>query len=586
MSGSFFTLNAKYNTLQAEIDNITGGGGGGVPTSSDLADVLLNGNNAGATDLDMNLQDILQVNNIDLVTINGSAYPPAGAGDLSAVLTAGNTAQNTITLEDTVAPASLFTTMSDIGLIATDATGSPQYDASVSASSILIQTSNGDSNTLTSGAITLADAGSGDSNTITLTGMTTSGTSLSLVGATTTTITSANAMTILSTEENINLTAFNDGVNYFGEVFINKDDPDIGDGILNVGTINATSPYNFSVVSIFADSTARDTGIPTPYAGQIAFLTGSNKLQYWNTNWYNVNVAPNTPIVSGFTVTTQYEIIYVNSSNTVITAPTLDGYTIVRFFPTTTTSGTITLPNTTSVEYLIVAGGGGGGGGAFVTNNGGGGGAGGLITATDLMVASTSYAVSVGGGGTAGAIASSGGAGANSSLVVDSGTITATGGGGGGGGVAGIGGGSGGGAGYTGSVLAGGAGTVGQGNTGGSSNTGSPYPYSGGGGGAGAVGSSTNGQGGVGLSSTITGGSALFYAGGGGGGASAGSPTPSPLPTGGNGGGGNGGYFNGVAPTAGTNGRGGGGGGRGNTTSSTGASGGSGVVVVRFPSYS
>ena len=73
MSGSFFTLNQKYNNLKTQTN---GGGGGGVPTSSTLADVLLNGNSAGASDIDMNNNDILQVDNIDLVTINGSAYPP------------------------------------------------------------------------------------------------------------------------------------------------------------------------------------------------------------------------------------------------------------------------------------------------------------------------------------------------------------------------------------------------------------------------------------------------------------------------------------------------------------------------------
>ena len=359
--------------------------------------------------------------------------------------------------------------------------------------------------------------------------------------------------------------------------------------ITAVNNLTVASPYNFSVVSIYADATARDAALPTPYAGQMAFLTGSNKLQFWNTNWTNVSVLINTPIISGFTITTQYEIIYVNASNTVINAPTLGGFTIVRFFPTTTTSGTITLPETTSVEYLVVGGGGGGAGGGFTAYNGGGGGGGGLLTATDNMIASTSYAVSVGQGGTAGAGGANGGNGANSSLVVDSGTITATGGGGGGAGVAGLSGGSGGGGGWQTVVIAGGAGTVGQGNTGGSSTTSPAYAYSGGGGGSSAVGSSANGQGGAGTSSTIVGGSALFYAGGGGGGASTGVDIgANTLPTGGSGVGGNGGYKSGpaVAPTAGTNGRGGGGGGRGNWTSSAGAAGGSGVVIVRFPSYS
>ena len=214
MSGSFFTLNQKYNNLKTQTN---AGGGGGVPTSSTLADVLLNGNSAGATDIDMNnnnIQQVLNVNSttnlnlfgednitlttntfdinltsgdlinivansdiqitasdiqitatggdIDLnapfgsVNINGVPYPVAN--DLSAVLTAGNTAVNTITLQDLTTPATLFSQMSDTGFIATDATGIPQYDASVSASNIAVITTNGDSNTLNAGGLTTTTA--------------------------------------------------------------------------------------------------------------------------------------------------------------------------------------------------------------------------------------------------------------------------------------------------------------------------------------------------------------------------------------------------------------------------------------------
>jgi hypothetical protein len=68
-----------------------------------LSAVLSAGNSAGANDIDLNNQDILQVNNIDLTTINGSAYPPSVPADtLSDVLTAGNTANNSIILTDGV----------------------------------------------------------------------------------------------------------------------------------------------------------------------------------------------------------------------------------------------------------------------------------------------------------------------------------------------------------------------------------------------------------------------------------------------------------------------------------------------------
>ena len=194
MSGSFYTLNAKYNTLQAEINKIISGGGGGVPTSSDLADVLLNGNSCGATDIDMNnnnIQNALNINsgtilslfgetdvdidtntgdinltsggdiNLDtpsgVVNINGVPYPPV-ADTLQQVLTAGNNANIAILIEDVTTPATLFSQMSDTGFTATDATGSPQFDASVSANSILVSNTNGESNTISTSNIAISSA--------------------------------------------------------------------------------------------------------------------------------------------------------------------------------------------------------------------------------------------------------------------------------------------------------------------------------------------------------------------------------------------------------------------------------------------
>ena len=53
------------------------------------------------SDIDLNNNNILQVNNIDVVNINGSAYPPVVPADtLSAVLTAGHTATNRIILDN------------------------------------------------------------------------------------------------------------------------------------------------------------------------------------------------------------------------------------------------------------------------------------------------------------------------------------------------------------------------------------------------------------------------------------------------------------------------------------------------------
>ena len=86
MSGiSNYTLNQKINAILGKTS--------GIPSVIDLDTTLTTGNNAGSNDIDMNNQDILNVDNIDLTTINGSAYPPSiPAPDLDAVLTTGNNA--------------------------------------------------------------------------------------------------------------------------------------------------------------------------------------------------------------------------------------------------------------------------------------------------------------------------------------------------------------------------------------------------------------------------------------------------------------------------------------------------------------
>ena len=83
MSGiSNYTLNQKINAILGKTS--------GLPSVINLDTTLTTGNNAGANDIDMNNNDILQVNNIDLTTING--LPPAGAENLDQTLTIGNNA--------------------------------------------------------------------------------------------------------------------------------------------------------------------------------------------------------------------------------------------------------------------------------------------------------------------------------------------------------------------------------------------------------------------------------------------------------------------------------------------------------------
>ena len=250
---------------------------------------------------------------------------------------------------------------------------------------------------------------------------------------------------------------------------------------------------------------------------------------------------------------------------------------------TFTSSGTLSVTQSGSVEVLVVAGGGGGG-----NNHAGGGGAGGLIFDNSYYVINNqSIAVTIGAGGTSPVLNTSPVTNGNNSVF---GTLTAIGGGGGGSrndsnnNSPGNNGGSGGGGGGSQDIYPGnhvpGNGTFGQGNNGG-------YGINilgGGGGGASAVGTigaynSTGGNGGNGIQFNLNG-TSTYYAGGGGGGYN-------PVYGGGNGGlggGGNGGilqFDQGTPGTANTGG-GGGGGGAGGTQGSIG---GSGIVIVRYPIY-
>lgn len=59
-------INQRINNLQAQINSIISGGGGGVPTSSGLATVLGNGNTAGLSDIDMTNNNITNINQLSL----------------------------------------------------------------------------------------------------------------------------------------------------------------------------------------------------------------------------------------------------------------------------------------------------------------------------------------------------------------------------------------------------------------------------------------------------------------------------------------------------------------------------------------
>lgn len=289
------------------------------------------------------------------------------------------------------------------------------------------------------------------------------------------------------------------------------------------------------------------------------------------------------------------DILYVNSSNTVVNSPVSGGYTIYSFTCTSnlTTSTFTVQPNTSisGIDFLMVAGGGSGSGGA----SGGGGGAGGVhistnigqstsYSATDpsLNLLSQSYTLTVGGGG----VYNQSG---NNSTITGSGfsTITSTGGGfgktlanagdGGSGGALGLR--------NSGGYLPGSAIGTGLGNAGGNIQV-SGNPGGGGGGGAlaaGADGDSTSKPGGEGITTTIRGSSESFAGGGGGGGRT---DTGVSFSLGGLGGGGAGSQTSATASN-GTQSTGGGGGGGGfDGSNGIGGNGGSGVIVLRIPSFS
>ncbi len=265
-----------------------------------------------------------------------------------------------------------------------------------------------------------------------------------------------------------------------------------------------------------------------------------------------------------------------NCTGGTIDTTTVSGDVIHKF----TSSGTLTCPTARTAQVLVVAGGGGGGGGGGAAGGAGGGG-GGVVYNSSFNLTTSAITVTVGSGGNGGPgnqynISGVGSNGGNSVFS----TITAIGGGGSGAredsSAAGSTGGSGGGGGVSGTSKNGGSGTSGQGYAGGANWPGGPNYGGGGGGGAGSVGqrgsSTKGGDGGVGISSSITG-TATYY--GGGGGASY-YQTGGTYGAGGLGGGG-------AVGQQGTDGLGGGGGG-GAGQSNSGSKGGSGVVIVRYTS--
>ena len=564
---SNYNLNQRVSYLESEINKIAPIPPGGYT----LANVLNIGNSAGATDIDMNNQDILQVNNIDLSTINGGAYPPVvPAPDLDAVLTVGNSAG-----------------ANDINLNFNDITNANQVDfalGAATASLLFDPLAPANFEISCSGDLELRPTGSIDCNgaTIDLTNgriikcddiESPNNVDLNI-------ICNGTADLVIETGGTERFRINDSGVATFSTALPECSIvPTTGDQLVNKTYADSLG----GGIPTYTDDTARNTAIPSPVVGDFCYLSDTSELQVYNFSvWITLaQVLPQTFTITGFTLGVDYSVTYFDAGGSVVPNPVQTGSTLVVFNPTTTTSGTFTPDGAiSSVYYLVLAGGGGGGGSQIGVGNSGGGGAGGLLSnypsgSTVGFLASTSYNISVGGGG-AGGVAPSlvGTVGGNSVLNYNGGTLTAFGGGRGGSGAGGSGGG---GASTTSGQGAGGTGVVGQGNNGGA---GIAANFSGGGGGgASAVGVFNGGDG---VSNSITG-SAVTYAGGGGGGTNGGTQA-----LGGAGGGGNGGYSASQLGQPGTDGLGGGGGAGGFPTSSpgfNGGAGGSGLLVLRFPSF-
>ena len=309
-------------------------------------------------------------------------------------------------------------------------------------------------------------------------------------------------------------------------------------------------------VMVFAGTATRDSAIPSPSAGMVAYSTATQLQVYNGTAW--VDASTGYGVASGTA-----------ASSTAITVSSVN-YTLLTF----TADSNLVVSKAGLFDVLMF---GGGASGGYQTNTGstgasGGGGAGGMVTAT-VFLAATTYAVTIGAGGSASASLLGNG------LKTSLGSVLVAAGGGVGYGdqdaerYQGNTGGSGGGGGR---VLATGGKGI-QGFNGGNG----VYPVdtnSGGGGGVSAVGANgsgtTGGAGGAGFDiATFTGNASTFKGGGGGGGASV---------TAGAGGSsvGGAGSTSGVGNNAAANTASGGGGTRG--TPGTGGSGGSGIFFIRF----
>jgi len=242
---SNYNLNIRLSNLESRIN-------GGVPTSSNLADVLLNGNNAGATNIDMNGNEISYVSVIDNIG-NGIYLGNGGADNINVrgtdsvtLLADGSSGGNTLNIEATNGDMRIETISGDINITASDAVSMLSADG-------ISMTTSGNPFSLTANSVNIAMTATDDI------GLTSTSDAINLNANLDINLTSGQGSVIItSTNDEINLTAnapvsiksntgnielipINDGVTESGIVRINKNNSLFGDGFLTAGTINISS---------------------------------------------------------------------------------------------------------------------------------------------------------------------------------------------------------------------------------------------------------------------------------------------------------------------------------------------------------
>ena len=107
---SNYNLNIRLSALESLINS------GSVTTNSNLEHILQNGNSAGNTDIDLNFNNLLNADNIQTNTINGSAVPSGLPNTLQEVLTANNITDLSAEFRNNLSTPTYINTINSIGM--------------------------------------------------------------------------------------------------------------------------------------------------------------------------------------------------------------------------------------------------------------------------------------------------------------------------------------------------------------------------------------------------------------------------------------------------------------------------------------